>query len=139
MQVYEGLPALTTFLTSPNPSTTVAIGAFDGIHTGHQAIIRTAVDDARAHDRPAIVFTFDRHPAELLRPDRAPDYITTPEQRIQLIEQLDADAMVIAQFDTALSILSPEEFVRDILVGLLGAKTLVIGADFCFGQNRAGM
>ncbi len=134
MILYEGLEKI----PAPFAATTVAIGTFDGVHVGHQAIIRTAVEDARTHGRPALVFTFDRHPAELLRPTEAPPYITTPRQRNRLIEQLGVDILVIAHFDTALANLGHEEFVERILVGLCGAKAVVEGRDFCFGKGRAG-
>ncbi|CCW35977.1 riboflavin kinase/FMN adenylyltransferase [Chthonomonas calidirosea] len=134
MILYEGLHKI----PAPFSATTVAIGTFDGVHVGHQAIIRTAVENAHTHGRPALVFTFDRHPAELLRPTEAPPYITTPNQRNRLIEQLGVDILVIAHFDTALANLSHEEFVDRILVGLCGAKAIVEGRDFCFGKGRAG-
>lgn len=134
LPVFEGLETIPQAF----PESTVAIGAFDGIHVGHQAIIRAAVADAHTHKRPALVFTFDRHPADLLRPERAPDYLTTPRQRNRLIAALDVDALVVARFDTALSQLSPETFLRTILKDLLGAKAIVVGRDFRFGKERAG-
>lgn len=134
MQVYEDLESLPV----PAIPAVVAIGAFDGIHLGHRAIISIAVADAHASGLQASVFTFDRHPAELLRPDRAPDYITTPEQRVELIESLGADCLVIAKFDTVLAELDPETFVTEILVKRLGAKAIVVGQDFRFGKRRAG-
>lgn len=134
MILFEGLETLLT----PFPRSTVAIGTFDGVHIGHQTVIRAAVEDARAHERPALVFTFDRHPQELLAPERAPHYLTTPAQRTRLIAQLDADGLVVARFDTRLSELSPETFLRDILKGMLGAEAIVVGTNFCFGKNRAG-
>ena len=134
MIVFEGLETV----RKPFDKSTVAIGAFDGIHAGHQAIIRTAVSDARAHRRPAIVFTFDRHPAEILRPERAPEYLTTPAQRVRYIEQLEVDVLVVARFDLALAHQTPGQFVQHILKDLLGADAVVVGSDFRFGQDRAG-
>jgi riboflavin kinase / FMN adenylyltransferase len=134
MRVFEGLEAVTT----PFADSTVAIGTFDGVHLGHQAILRTAVADARRHSRPALVFTFDRHPAELLRPDRAPAMLTTPPQRNALIAAQGADGLVIARFTPELAELSPDEFVGGILKGLLGARAIVEGTNFSFGKDRAG-
>jgi riboflavin kinase/FMN adenylyltransferase len=134
MNVFEGLETI----PAPFPAASVAIGAFDGIHVGHQAIIRAAVEDAGSHGRLALVFTFDRHPEELLRPDRAPDYITTPAQRQRLIADLGADGLVVARFDESLARLSPEEFVRTVLKGCLGAQAVVVGENFRFGKGRAG-
>lgn len=134
MQIYEGLDAIIT----PFAASSVAIGTFDGVHKGHQAIIRRAVEDARRHARPALVLTFDRHPIELFAPDRAPELITTPPQRNDLIAGLGADGLVIARFDAQLSQLAPDAFMQDILKGLLGARAIVEGATFCFGKDRAG-
>src|SRR4051812_24999 len=106
MQRFDGLDTL----PDPIPASTVAIGTFDGIHLGHQAIIGTAVADAVEDARPSIVFTFDRHPADLLAPNRAPDYLTTPAQRSQFISDLGVDSLVDATFDRALAQLSPAEF-----------------------------
>src|SRR5947209_5209227 len=102
MKVFDGLQTV----EPPYESSTVAIGTFDGIHVGHQAIIRAAVDDAKMHDRPALVFTFDRHPAELLAPSRAPEYLTTPQQRNRYIADLGVTALVVAEFNQALADLS---------------------------------
>ena len=134
MQIYDGLDAI----PQPFTASSVAIGTFDGVHRGHQAIIRRAVEDARRHNQPALVLTFDRHPIELFAPDRAPELITTPPQRNDLIAGLGADGLVIARFDTALSQLSPDAFMENILKGLLGARAIVEGAGFCFGRDRAG-
>jgi riboflavin kinase/FMN adenylyltransferase len=134
MKVYDGLDAV----TAPFPASSVAIGTFDGVHVGHQAIIRAAVEDARRHDRPALVFTFDRHPIEFFAPERAPALITTPPQRNALIADLGADGLVIARFDYELAQLPPDAFMQHILKGLLGAKAIVEGVTFNFGKDRAG-
>lgn len=134
MNVYEGLESI----PAPFARSTVAIGTFDGVHVGHQAIIRTAVEDGRTHNRPTLVFTFDRHPQELLAPERAPGCLTTPEQRNRLIEALEADGLVVARFDRSLSELSPDAFVERVLKGLLGAQSVVVGEGFAFGKARAG-
>lgn len=134
MKLFEGLESLTT----PFRSSTVAIGTFDGIHVGHQAIIRTAVADAAAHDRPSLVFTFDRHPADLLAPDRAPDYLTTPDQRNRYVADLGVDALIVARFTHELAALSPRAFLEQILQASLGARTIVVGENFVFGHNRTG-
>ncbi len=134
MRLYEGLEAI----TSPFADTTVAIGTFDGVHVGHQAIIRTAIEDARNHQRESVVFTFDRHPSEIIAPARAPDYLTTPVQRNSLMESIGTDALVVVHFDQALSELEPEAFVRDILKTTLGAQCIVVGQNFYFGHERRG-
>lgn len=134
MRIYEGLDAV----TAPLEASTVAIGTFDGVHVGHQAIIRTAVEDARRHNRPAVVFTFDRHPLELLVPERAPAYLTTPKQRNRFMSELGVDTLVVARFDIPLSQTLPELFVGGVLKGTLNAQAIVVGTNFYFGRDRAG-
>ncbi len=134
MKIYEGLESI----TPPLPRSTVAIGTFDGVHLGHQAIIRTAVEDALSTRRPSVVFTFDRHPLERLAPHRVPTLITPRKQCVRLIEQCGADAMVIARFDETLSELTPEQFLVQVLRQKLGAECIVVGENFTFGKNRGG-
>ena len=134
MIVYEGLEAI----VSPLSFTTVAIGSFDGIHIGHQAIISTAVQDARAHNRLAVVLTFDRHPATLFNPGSAPLIITPLKQRIELISHLGADVLIVLKFDEELAELNHEKFLTKILKSMVGAVSIVEGEDFCFGKNRQG-
>jgi len=134
MKVFAGLEAV----TPPFANSTVAIGSFDGVHVGHQAIIRAAVADAHRYDRPALVFTFDRHPAELLRPELAPAMLCTPVQRRDLIAAQGADGLVIARFERELAELSPDAFMQRILKDLLGARAIVEGSNFYFGKGRAG-
>ena len=134
MKVYDGIESL----AEPFARSTVAIGVFDGVHRGHQAILRAAVEDAKQNNRPALVFTFDRHPAELLAPQRAPAYLTKPEQRNKYIAETGADALIVARFNRELSELGPDAFLRDILKARLGAEAIVEGEDFGFGKARAG-
>ena len=134
MKLYNGLQTI----PQPLSRSTVAIGSFDGVHLGHQALIQKAVEDADRNGRDTVVFTFDRHPAELLRPENAPELITTSAQRIALIQEMGVDIMVIAAFDMELANTDRDTFLSKILKGLLGAEAIVEGNDFCFGKNRAG-
>src|SRR5262245_44314501 len=109
MKVYEGLEAI----PAPFARSSVAIGTFDGVPRGHQALIRRAVEDAHTHGRPAVVLTFDRHPRELFCPESAPQRLTTPAQRNALIAALGVDALVIARFDHTLAELSHEAFMME--------------------------
>jgi riboflavin kinase/FMN adenylyltransferase len=134
MHVWVGLESI----PEPFSAASVAIGTFDGVHRGHQALISAAVADARAHGRPSLVFTFDRHPSELLTPERAPGYLCTPAQRQQWIEELGVDHLVIARFDSSLREMTPEAFLRDILTKRLGARAVLVGEGFRFGRNQEG-
>ncbi len=134
MRVYEGLETLPESFSA----STVAVGTFDGVHVGHHEIIRHAIADAKAGGRKSVVFTFDRHPAELLAPDRVPGYLTTPSQKIRWLSALKPDALLIARFDRDFSELSPETFLKGILKERLGAAAIVVGTNFLFGKARAG-
>ncbi len=134
MNVFEGLETL----PQPYNASSLAIGTFDGVHIGHQAIIRAAVEDARAHGRPALVLTFDRHPSELLVPDRVPGLLTTPDQRNRYLAELDADGLIVLRFDQTLAQLTPDLFLQSIVKDRLGAQAIVVGTNFCFGKGRAG-
>src|SRR5258708_25395416 len=134
LKVYEGLEAL----PAPSERASVTIGAFDGIHRGHQALIRKAVEDARAHGRPAVVLTFDRHPSELFRPESAPKRLSAPSQRKALIASLGVDVLIVARFDNGLADKDAGEFMTEILKRKLGAEAIVEGEDFCFGRDRTG-
>lgn len=116
----------------------VAIGNFDGIHLGHQALVGAAVADARADSGTAMVLTFDPHPAKVIAPERAPRTLLTLEQRAEILAELGIDVVAVLPFDAALAALAPDAFVRDILVRGLGAKVVVVGERFRFGHARAG-
>jgi riboflavin kinase/FMN adenylyltransferase len=115
----------------------IALGNFDGFHLGHQAVVGRAVARARAEGRPAIVATFDPHPASFFRPNSAPFRLTTLDQRERLFAEAGADALLIFNFDRALASRSAEEFVT-MLVRDFGAVGVVTGEDFTFGKGRAG-
>lgn len=134
MNVWQGLESIAT----PFPASSVAIGTFDGLHRGHQALITACVADAHANGRPAVVFTFDRHPAEIIAPDRVPGYLAPPEQRIEIIRLLGADDLLIARFTPRFRELSPESFLRFVVSGILGAEAVFVGEDFRFGRNQEG-
>jgi riboflavin kinase/FMN adenylyltransferase len=117
----------------------VAIGAFDGVHLGHQAVLRVVHDLARARGLASTVLTFDRHPAEVVRPESAPKLLTTLEQKLELLEATGSlDECLVLAFDEARSKEPAEDFVSEILAGVLGARLVVVGADFHFGYRRHG-
>ena len=116
----------------------VALGAFDGIHLGHRAILGTAVALARAGKLRPLACTFDRHPMEVLQPDKAPLPITTLEERLELISETGIETTVLIPFTRAIAAIEPEAFVKDVLVGTLGAHEIVVGFNHRFGRGARG-
>ena len=134
MRIIRELPS---YPSDAGPSV-VALGAFDGIHLGHRAILGEAVAHAQARGVPGVVCTFDRHPMEVLQPDRAPLPITTLEERLDLIAETGADLTLVLAFTPALAAIEPETFVRDVLVGRLHAREVVVGFNHTFGRAARG-
>ena len=118
--------------------TAVTIGNFDGVHLGHQQILRRLHDRARLENLTSAVLTFHPHPARLLRPSEAPALLETLEQRLAAIAALGIEAVFVARFDAGLANLSPEEFARQYLVEAMRAQAVLIGANFRFGHRQAG-
>ncbi len=116
----------------------VAIGVFDGVHLGHQQIIRQTVADARQHDALAVVVTFDKHPSAIVAPDRVPPQIFSRSQKLRAIEALGADALLEIPFDKSFSEKSGDVFIRELAGGLGKIHSLCVGADFVFGRKRSG-
>src|SRR3569623_3652844 len=116
----------------------IALGNFDGFHLGHQAVVREVVEWARSESRPAIVATFDPHPARHFAPHLPPFRLTTLDQREELFVAAGADAMLVFHFDAELAGTSAEDFVGELLANRLGAAGVVTGEDFTFGKGRAG-
>ncbi|HEV7968500.1 MAG TPA: bifunctional riboflavin kinase/FAD synthetase [Candidatus Acidoferrales bacterium] len=116
----------------------VSVGTFDGLHIGHQKILQSVRERARASGQRAAAITFDPHPMRVLRPDRAPLMIQTLSQRLAGFEQIGLDAALVLQFDRALSLVSPQEFIERILVGGLRVGAILVGANFRFGHRGAG-
>ena len=116
----------------------VALGNFDGFHLGHQAVVGRAIQRAFHERRPVIVATFDPHPVSFFKPDVPPFRLTSLDQRQALFAHAGADAMLVFKFDKALAVTSSEDFVSDVLAGIIGAAGVVTGDDFTFGRGRKG-
>jgi riboflavin kinase/FMN adenylyltransferase len=116
----------------------LAIGVFDGVHLGHQQIIRQTVADARQHDALAVVVTFDRHPSAVVAPGRVPPQIFSRSQKLRAIGALGADALLEIHFDKAFSEKSGEIFVRELARDLGKIHSVCVGANFVFGHKRSG-
>jgi riboflavin kinase/FMN adenylyltransferase len=116
----------------------VTVGNFDGLHLGHQKILRTVREHARQAGQRGAVVTFEPHPMRVLRPDRAPRMIQTLAQRLAGFEQMALDAALVLRFDERLSRVSPEEFIERILVVGVRMGAILVGANFRFGHRGAG-
>lgn len=116
----------------------VAIGKFDGVHSGHRAVIDRARVDAAAAGARVVAVTFDRNPLALLRPEICPDSLVGAGQKLQLLADTGVDATLMLTFDRALADLGAREFVEHVLVGALGVRIVLVGADFRFGRGGAG-
>ncbi|MGY6502093.1 MAG: bifunctional riboflavin kinase/FAD synthetase [Acidimicrobiales bacterium] len=114
------------------------IGVYDGVHLGHQAVIRATQAEAERHGVATAVVTFDRHPATLLRPENAPLLLTTLDQKLELLESVGVDHAFVVHFDEARSKEAAEDFVTEVLVERLHARSIVVGEDFHFGHQRGG-
>jgi riboflavin kinase/FMN adenylyltransferase len=119
-------------------SSVLAIGNFDGIHLGHQAILRATVDRAKILDAVSTALTFDPSPRKVLRPESAPPRLSTNAQRMEWFNVLGLEAVVVLPFTLDLARLSPEEFVEQILVRDLHVRAVLVGEDFRFGHKQAG-
>jgi riboflavin kinase/FMN adenylyltransferase len=134
MRVYRSLEEL----PAPRPGAVVTVGNFDGVHRGHQDLIRTVVNRARQFQGTAWAVTLHPHPATVLNPDQAPSLLTTLEQRLELLAGLDLDAAVVLPFTPEFARLSPRQFVSTILHGKLRAQVVYVGPNFRFGHRHAG-
>jgi riboflavin kinase/FMN adenylyltransferase len=114
------------------------VGVFDGVHRGHQLIVRTALDAAHAAGLPVVVVTFDPHPDEVVRPGTHPPLLCTVRRRAELLAELGVDAVCVLPFSYEFSQLGPDEFVRQMLSDRLHAARVVVGENFRFGHRAAG-
>ncbi len=127
-----------TELAAPGPGSVVSIGFYDGVHLGHQALISSVLDRAAAAGLTTTVVTFDRHPAQVLRPESAPLLLCDLDQKLERLGETGIDQTLVVHFDEERARETAEHFVRDVLVGGLGAKVVVVGEDFHFGHRRSG-
>src|SRR3712207_4710494 len=119
-------------------SSVVALGNFDGVHLGHQAVLRRAVEVGRERGLRVVAATFHPHPRAVLAPGSEPRLLTTLDLRREALLRYGAEELRVIRFDEALSRKTPEEFVGDVLVGEIGAAAVVVGENFRFGHKAAG-
>jgi riboflavin kinase/FMN adenylyltransferase len=125
-------------LNAGNRKVCLAIGFFDGVHLGHQQIIRQTITDARQHNAVALVVTFDRHPNTVVAPERVPPLIYSLPQKFRAIEFLGPDALLLIHFDKAFSEKTGEAFIRGLARAWAGIQSICVGANFVFGHKRGG-
>ncbi len=118
--------------------TVVAVGTFDGIHTGHQVLLARVTRQAQRRGALATIVTFEPYPVEVLAPERAPGRLTTLDEKLQFVEKLEIALCVVIEFTPAFARTSDADFVRDILVQRLRAEHIVVGSTHTFGADRHG-
>lgn len=118
--------------------TVVSVGNFDGVHRAHQEVVSHMAENARAFGGKAVVVTFDPHPLRILRPDVAPKLLTPLPARLKLLEQIHLDAVLVLPFTRDLSLMTAEEFARQVLVQILHAREVHEGYNFHFGHKAQG-
>lgn len=119
-------------------NTVLAVGVFDGLHIGHQKLIKAAVKKAKSIGGPAIVMTFSPHPVQVLHPDSYLPFVVSLPHRLKLIEQLDVVKCIVIDFTKQFSQLTARQFIKRYLVDHIRPKEIFVGDDFRFGQNRSG-
>jgi riboflavin kinase/FMN adenylyltransferase len=134
VQVIHGVGPCPT----PLQPSAVTIGAYDGVHLGHRAVIDQVRSLAAARDLQTVVVTFDRHPAMVVRPESAPRLLCDLDQKLELLAEAGVDATYVVHFDEERAKETAEEFVHEVLVGCLSTRAVVVGEDFHFGHKRGG-
>lgn len=134
MKIHEAFEEL----KPPANGMSITIGTFDGVHLGHRALIRATLEDAARLGATSAAITWDRHPMETLRPDKAPPLLSVPARKKELLATTGLEELLVIAFDEAFSHMSPEDFVTQVLVGALGVRSVRVGNDWRFGHRAAG-
>ena len=134
MEILHSIPDLSRL---PGPLF-LAIGVFDGVHLGHQAVISTSAKHADAENGTAVVVTFDPHPEKVLRPEAAPHLLTATQHKIELIRKLGVRHLLIIHFDSEFAATPPQDFVQQLVSSSKPLREICVGHEWAFGKNRAG-
>jgi riboflavin kinase / FMN adenylyltransferase len=134
MEILQSIPDLERF-TGP---LFLAIGVFDGVHRGHQTVISTSADHARAANGTPVVVTFDPHPEKVLRPAQAPHLLTATQHKIAAIRELGVDHLLVINFDKSFAATEPEDFVQQLVIHSKPLREICVGHEWTFGKNRRG-
>ena len=122
-----------------DPNSVVTVGTFDGVHAGHRVLMDTVLQKVEERNARSVIVTFDPHPREIINPgDAGIKLLTSLPERREILEEMGVDVMVVIPFDRDFSLLSSEEFVRDIIHKKIGVSEFVIGYDHHFGKDREG-
>ena len=116
----------------------LAAGTFDGVHLGHQALIRRAMEEAASCSGTAVVMTFDRHPASLLRPELAPKLLTRNAEKISLMKELGVPALLLLPFTSELAAVSAQDFIKELVSASKPLRALCVGSQWSFGKGGEG-
>jgi riboflavin kinase/FMN adenylyltransferase len=133
----ETLRSISELANLPGPLF-LAIGVFDGVHRGHQAVISTSAQHARAANGTPVVVTFDPHPMKVLRPGQAPHLLTATQHKIELIRDLGVQHLLIIKFDKAFAATPPEDFVQQLVAHSKPLREICVGHEWSFGKGRRG-
>jgi len=134
MEILRSIPEL-AHLTGP---LFLAIGVFDGVHRGHQAVISTSAKHAQSANGTPVVVTFDPHPMKVLRPREAPHLLTATQHKIRLIRQLGVQHLLVIKFDKAFAATAPEDFVQQLVTHSKPLREICVGHEWSFGKGRRG-
>ncbi|MGB2696840.1 MAG: bifunctional riboflavin kinase/FAD synthetase [Candidatus Zixiibacteriota bacterium] len=135
MEVYLDIE---NFSSAVSKKPLVTLGTFDGVHLGHQVIIKRLVKKARESGRKSLLVTYEPHPQSVVAPESAPKILTTLEEKLYFLRKLNVDQVVVIHFKKNLAQYQARQFVEEILVGKLNVDDLIIGYDHAFGKNREG-
>ncbi|MGI6657981.1 MAG: bifunctional riboflavin kinase/FAD synthetase [Dethiobacteraceae bacterium] len=135
MEIIRGIDSFHLYHQEP---IYLALGNFDGVHCGHQVIIRTTVDLARAHNKKSAVLIFSPHPTMILRPERTTKLLLTVEDRIRMLGEAGVDYVIIHPFTPEFAAITPQQFITEILHRKLSAAGVVVGYDYSFGSRGRG-
>ncbi len=134
MKIIEGIENIDEEYINP----CIALGTFDGVHFGHKKVIQGAIDRAKELNGTSIVFTFSPHPLNVVTSTNGPKLINTKDEKIHLLEKMGLDVLIFANFTIEFSELHPEEFIKNILQGILGVKEIFVGFNYTFGKGGIG-
>ncbi len=134
MELVRGTSALHGRLVRP----VLTIGNFDGVHLGHQSIMRTVINRARQLDGQSVVLTFDPHPRKIVQPDRVTRMLTTTDQKLEVLAEQGVDVVIVEPFNMEFARISPEYFVREVVHARIAPEEVFVGYDFHFGRDREG-